>query len=476
MNTFDDSHIFRMSDDTGMFQHALFSVPNWLEGYTTDDNARALIMAVMIYERQQKPAYLELIYRYLGFILHAQNENGRFRNFMTYGREFTEKDGSEDCFGRCLWALGYTHASSVMPSGIKEASIGAVHRALPNIQALSWPRGQAYSLIGLGFISNPAVDALICELADSLFERFKNGAGDNKWQWFEESITYDNAVLPWAMFTAYRRIGQDRMLQVARESMAFLDRVTFRDGYFRPVGCNGWLMRGTEIAQYDEQPLEACTSTLAHLAAYEATGDITMLELARRSLAWYSGENSRHEGLIDLETGGCHDGIMANGLNRNQGAESIVGYAIAGLALIQYAPEVTDNAGRIETMAKSLEPDQPETDKSMTVFRPWGFFTVMGSEPRFKMKKIVVNPGEVLSLQMHYHRSEHWVVIGGTAKVTIGDTESMVNENESVFIPQATKHRIENPGHLPLKIIEVQNGSYLGEDDIVRFADKYGRA
>jgi mannose-1-phosphate guanylyltransferase/mannose-6-phosphate isomerase len=117
-----------------------------------------------------------------------------------------------------------------------------------------------------------------------------------------------------------------------------------------------------------------------------------------------------------------------------------------------------------------------EADQHTTVYRPWGFYTVLGSGPGYKMKKIVVNPGEILSLQMHYHRSEHWIVIGGTAKVTIGDTEQMVHENESVFVPQTTKHRLENPGRLPLQIIEVQNGSYLGEDDIVRFNDRYGRS
>ena len=116
-----------------------------------------------------------------------------------------------------------------------------------------------------------------------------------------------------------------------------------------------------------------------------------------------------------------------------------------------------------------------EADEHTTVYRPWGLYTVLCSGQGYKMKKIVVNPGQVLSLQMHYHRSEHWIVIGGTAKVTIGETEQMVHENESVFVPQTTNHRLENPGKLPLEIIEVQNGSYLGEDDIVRFEDMYGR-
>lgn len=334
--TFDDSHIFRMTDDTGMFQHARFSIPDLAEGYTTDDNARALIMAVMLYEKTQKPAYLALVYRYMGFVLYAQNENGRFRNFMTYSREFTEKEGSEDCFGRCLWALGYTQASSRMPVGVKEACAVAVSRALPQIRTLRWPRGQAYALIGLALIEGPEANGLIAELADLLVSRFEDNAGEQDWRWFEDSLTYANAVLPWALFEAHRRLGQDRLLRVARESLEFLDQVTFRDGYFRAVGCKGWMLRGAEPAQYDEQPIEACLATLTHLAAYEATSDTAMLELAKRSFAWYLGENSCGEGLIVPDTGGCCDGITPEGINGNQGAESIIGYCLASLALSKY--------------------------------------------------------------------------------------------------------------------------------------------
>jgi hypothetical protein len=135
------------------------------------------------------------------------------------------------------------------------------------------------------------------------------------------------------MFVASRQTGQAKFLCIARKSMTFLDQDAFRDGFFRPVGCRGWWIRGAEPALYDQQPVEASMSTLAHLAAYEVTGDAVMLELARQSFVWYSGENSCRESLINAETGGCYDGIMADGLNRNQGAESIVGYCIASLAL-----------------------------------------------------------------------------------------------------------------------------------------------
>lgn len=333
MAQFDDAHIFRMTDDTGMFQHTRYNVPDLDKGYTTDDNARALIMAVMLYEKKPKSKYLRLIYRYLAFILYAQNKNGHFRNFMTYGRQFTETEGSEECFGRCLWALGYTLASPVMPSGVRDACNSAISLALPLISSLKFLRGQAYALIGLGFIDRMESDSLILKLADTIAVHFEQCTEEKDWCWFEESLTYDNAVLPWAMFVAAKKTGYERFLYIARESITFLDQDAFRDDFFRPVGCRGWWIRGTEPALYDQQPVEASMSTLAHLVAYEVTGDEAMLELARRSFAWYSGENSCHESLINTETGGCYDGIMADGLNRNQGAESIVGYCIASLAL-----------------------------------------------------------------------------------------------------------------------------------------------
>lgn len=131
---------------------------------------------------------------------------------------------------------------------------------------------------------------------------------------------------------------------------------------------------------------------------------------------------------------------------------------------------------KVKNLVEELKKQgRKEATENTTMYRPWGSYTVLGEGPGYKMKKISVNPGQRLSLQLHYHRSEHWIVTAGAARVTIGDSEKMVHENESVFVPQSTKHRLENPGRIPLEIIEVQNGSYLEEDDIVRFDDVYGR-
>lgn len=450
---FNTAHIFRLTDDTGMFQHTRYNVPDLSKGYTTDDNARALIMVVMLYEKTGRQEYLDLVYRYMAFIMHSQTEDGYFRNFMTYERKFTEVRGSAECFGRCLWAMGYALISTALPEGVRDACASAIKLSLPRVAELKDLRGQAYALIGLGFITGEESMGLIIKLADAIAVRFEQCATSEDWCWFEDSLTYDNALLPWSMFAAYQKTGQERFLDIALKSIAFFDQNAFRDGFFRPVGCNGWWLRGEATALFDQQPIEASMSTLAHLVAYEVTGDETMLRFARRSLAWYAGENSCHKSMIDPATGGCYDGIMAEGLNLNQGAESIVGYCIASMAM--------------GTMAETVEAD--------TVYRPWGFFTVLGAALGYKMKRIVVNPGQVLSLQMHYHRSEYWIVISGMAKVTVAENEFILNENETVFIPKTIKHRLENTANLPLEIIEVQNGGYLGEDDIVRFADKYGR-
>lgn len=327
----DERHIFRMTDDTGMFQHTIYNTPDLAKGYTADDNARALIMAVKFYERERLPKYLDLADRYLAFVLYAQTEEGHFRNFMTYGRAFTETKGSEECFGRCFWALAYTLSSDAMPGGIKDACESAARRALPLISSLKCLRGQAYALLGLTRIAGKH-ERIAFGLADSIAGRYERCAVGG-WRWFEDSLTYDNALLPWAMFAAFAKTGCPRFLHIARESLRFFDRNAFRDGYFRPVGCDGWWMKGGASALYDQQPVEASMSVLAHLCAYRVGGDEEALALARQSFAWYAGENSCGHSMISAETGGCFDAITPAGANRNQGAESIVGYLIAALAM-----------------------------------------------------------------------------------------------------------------------------------------------
>ena len=323
-----DDHIFRLTDDTGIMQHSKYSIPDPNHGYTTDDNARALIMALMLYERYEKKKYLDLVYRYSSFMLNAQNEKGRFKNFMGYDRKWLEEEGSEDCFGRCLWALGFALFNEYTPKGVKYGLAHILKNAMPHAVALNSPRAKAYSIIGLAHLEGEDAKRLVFETAQSLCRQYEEYR-DGEWKWFEDIVAYCNNVLPWSLISAYRATGEKKFLDVAEESLEFLGGVTFKDGYFKPVGCNGWLMKGGHPAEFDEQTVEACEGVLTYLEAYETTGKKKYLQKAKSCHAWYEGVNSKGISLVDSETGGCYDGLTQQGVNLNMGAESLVSYVIS---------------------------------------------------------------------------------------------------------------------------------------------------
>jgi len=289
-------------------------------------------MALMLYERYGKKEYLNLVYRYASFLLYAQNEKGKFRNFMRYDRKWLEEEGSEDCFGRCLWALGFALSNKHTPKGVNHALSYILRKAMPNVVTLKYLRSKAYSVIGLAHLEGEDVKDLISETAQSLCRHYDEHK-DGEWKWFEDDVTYCNFVLPWSLTEAYRIIGEKKFLDIAEESLEFLGRVTFRNGYFKPVGCKGWLVKGEHPAEYDEQTVEACEGVLTYLSAYDVTGKRDYLEKAEKCHKWYEGFNSKGISLIDSETGGCHDSLGQNGLNLNLGAESLVSYVISYLSI-----------------------------------------------------------------------------------------------------------------------------------------------
>jgi len=323
-----DDHIFRLTDDTGMLQHSKYSLPDPNHGYTTDDNARALIMALMLYERYEKKKYLDLVYRYASFLLNAQNEKGTFRNFMRYDRQWLEEEGSEDCFGRCLWAFGFALSNKRTPEGVKHALSHMLKKAMPHVAALNSPRSKAYSIIGLAHLKGEDMKSLVFETAQSLCSRYYEHK-DGEWKWFEDTVTYCNYILPWSLIKAYKVTGEKKFLDAAGESLDFLGTITFRNVYFKPVGCKGWLLKGGQPAQFDEQTVEACEGVLTYLEAYSLTGEMKYLQKAEKCHQWYEGFNSGGIRLVDSETGGCYDGLTQNGLNLNMGAESLVSYVIS---------------------------------------------------------------------------------------------------------------------------------------------------
>ncbi|CAI6083556.1 glycosyltransferase [Cohnella sp. JJ-181] len=344
-----------LTDDTGIFQHTKFGVPDRGRGYTSDDNGRALIAAALLHRNHPGEGWLGLAGTYLSFIHHAQNEDGSFRNFMDYNRSFVEPVGSEDCLGRCVWALGFALSEPTLPDNLHNTCRFMIDRALPRIAELRSPRALAYALVGLAymletkdslryafpyaaddkrevavsFLPHRKIRELVEQIADRLLAQYEQYATAD-WHWFEDSITYGNAMLPWALLKAARLSGRADLRHTAQTSLAFLTSHTFaKEGYFKSVGSEGWLVRGERAAPYDEQPIEACETLLAMYEAHDMFGTPSYLDHASLCLDWFHGRNSANLSMIDPQTGGCYDGIHASGLNLNQGSENIVSYCIA---------------------------------------------------------------------------------------------------------------------------------------------------
>ena len=333
------AHLIRMTDDTGLLQHATRNVPDRRHGYCVDDNARGLLVALGSERLARSSETPRLITTYLSFLHHAQREDGHFHNFMDYRRNFLLGRSSEDCVGRALWALGTTvHRGA--DEGNRRLARAMFDRAmtLPLDFGL---RGCALAVLGLHAYlqaepENAAARATLESLGDALVKRYEREASP-EWCWFEPQLTYDNAMLPLALFQVSSVTGDQTALRVARESLAFLESVCFTEGTLRLIGNAGWYPRGGERAQDDEQPIDAAAFVLAFDGAYAATGDSRYLARMRQSFAWFLGTNRLGLSLYDPSTAGCRDGLEASGMNENQGAESTVSFLLALLAMLDRA-------------------------------------------------------------------------------------------------------------------------------------------
>jgi hypothetical protein len=328
-----------LTDDVGMFQHTKFSTIDRKEGYTTDDNARALIAALGYHRAFEDSGSLSLAETYLAFLLHMQREDGRFHNLLGFDRGFQDEIGSEDCMGHALWACGCAMGSNV-PEGMKSAAKELFDRGLPPSHGFSSPRAKAFTILGLHcyhevFPDDRNVLVNVEKLAEGLVEQYRAESEDD-WRWFEAYLTYANARLPQALFTAHRCTREPSFLRVALSSFEFLVETQIIDETFQPIGSDGWFMNGGERAFYDQQPIEASCMVEAALMAYDATGDDGHLETAQTAFEWYRGRNIQQVVLLNPETGTCYDGITPEGLNLNQGAEATLSYYLAYLKMREH--------------------------------------------------------------------------------------------------------------------------------------------
>lgn len=334
-------HLQRLTDDTGIIQHAHFTIPNYHEGYCVDDNARALITSTYLAELELgNNVSSALSSRYLGFVAYAfNNENGRFRNFMDYQRNWLEDMGSEDSHGRTLWALGTVIGLSKQPA-ITGIASSLFERALPAVLKMTSPRAWAFTLIGIHeYLQRFDGDRLMSQIHDDLAGRFIGLYQQNltdEWHWYEKELAYCNAVLPMALLMSGERMQDPLMITTALKSLTWLAHLQYshpNGGHFVPIGSNGFYRQHGERARFDQQPIEAQAMVSACLKAYQISGDKSWKQESQRAFEWFLGRNDLNLSVYDPITGGCRDGLHSDRANENQGAESTLSYLQAWLEL-----------------------------------------------------------------------------------------------------------------------------------------------
>ncbi len=324
-------HLIRLTDEVGLIQHARFIVPAREHGYCTDDNARALELIVQHCRDKKDKESLRLLNIYLGFVYHAQLADGRFQNFVTFERKFVEPDLVGDALPRAVQGIGALVGDPPTPAYLPSGR-QCFRRAIGHLPVASL-RGKAYSIMGLSyylkqFPEEADIKELLRRNGELLVEAFEKEAGKD-WLWFEDELTYDNAAVVQGLFVAGQVCEESAFTETAVKSCEFLLKHTYNGHHFCFVGNKGWFRRGGEKARFDQQPIEASSTVRMLRAAHEATGDGKYARLMRKAFDWFLGDNDLRLPVYDLATGGCGDGLNADGVNANQGAESLLSFLSA---------------------------------------------------------------------------------------------------------------------------------------------------
>ena len=345
-------HVERLTDSIGMFQHAAYAMPNYAEGYCTDDNARALLLMVLLESAgPDTPTRRKLATKYAAFMHYAFDHEGRrFRNFMGFDRRWLDEPGSDDCFGRCLWVLGLCLGRSKHRS-FQQWAAGLFLKALPGLPEVTSPRAWAFGLIGVqDYLQQVGGDRRVGDISDRLTAKLidlHDRQSDAEWPWFEPILTYDNAKLPHALIGSARHGGahRDRALELGLQTLRWLVAEQTRDGCFAPIGSDGFYPKGGRRARFDQQPIEAHSTISACIEAFEATRDPFWRDEARRAFEWFLGRNDLDQALYNPSSGGCYDGLHFDRVNLNQGAESTLAFllALTEMSMLQTA-NVADGA------------------------------------------------------------------------------------------------------------------------------------
>jgi hypothetical protein len=340
-------HFLSMCDDTGLFQHAVHSVPDRSHGYCVDDNARALLLACALNEPGEQPLAEVLTARFAAFVQHAWNpDTGRFRNFMGFNRTWLEDKGSEDSHGRTLWALGECALKDASPSRRRWAA-ALFAQALPTAKTFHSPRASAFTLLGLdAYCAVDPNDRHAREIRRALADRLMLSLASVEtpdWKWFEEGLAYDNARLPQALMVTGMATQTPGYVDAGLRCLRWLmTQQTASTGYFRPVGSASFGELRKPPRAFDQQPVEATATIAACLTAWRADGDAEWKSIAANVFAWFLGSNDLSVALVDVATGSCRDGLHPDRANENRGGESVVCYLL-GLAEIRQLARVSVN-------------------------------------------------------------------------------------------------------------------------------------
>jgi hypothetical protein len=338
-------HLKVLTDDTGVLQHAKYSTPRRGEGYTTDDNARALIVCIRHHWLHCNDETEKLIDVYLSFLLHMQRLDGKLHNLLSYARHFQDNVGSEDCMGRTLWACGCTMNSNLSEEK-KRLSKEIFDQGFKWVSNFKSLRSIAYTILGLkhyqkAFPRDKNLDLNTRTLADQLCEVYQRTSSPD-WQWFESYLTYANARLPQALFEAYSTTKDATYLKIGEDTLNFLIKEQIIEDKLLPIGNKSKYLKHADKALYDQQPLEAACMVQAATTAFRVTRKEQYSKTAHIAFQWFLGKNSQNLEVYNPKTGGCYDGITPQGVNLNQGAESSICYLLARLEL--------ENIGLTETL------------------------------------------------------------------------------------------------------------------------------
>lgn len=331
---FDLMHIYRLTNQVGILQHAKYSTPNYHHGYCLDDNARALLLVVMAHEKKPSVHLEQLISTYLAYLYYMQLGNGKFRNFLSFDHVFLDEEGTEDSFGRTIWGLGYLLKTS-QQAQFHPLVQELFRPALRHINTLRSLRAVAYSLLGLMYYAtsypkDEEVQEIIEQMAHYMLDEYQKASSPD-WTWYEKIVSYDNAILPLSILRAACTLQDNTLLDVGRQSAYFLDSLYFEREHLSVIGNESWFIQGSTRSRFGQQPIELPSTILLYKQLYEITGEEKYLDKMLTSFRWFFGANELGLSLYDPQSKGCCDGLDSHGINRNQGAESTISFWLSYL-------------------------------------------------------------------------------------------------------------------------------------------------